>query len=155
VINQQPNVQGEVRERVLRIIEETGYQPNAAARSLASQHSGILGLVLTRTVQAMFTDPYMPRLIQGVAQACNQHDYTLSLFLLNTQDEERKLYPRLARRGLVDGVVIQVSHIEDELISRMAQSDVPFVVAGRPAGVPEASFVDVDNVSGAYSAVST
>lgn len=35
VINDQPNVRPEVRERVWRVIREHGYQPNPAARSLA------------------------------------------------------------------------------------------------------------------------
>ncbi len=40
VINEQPNVRPEVRERVWRVIHEHGYQPNQAARSLASRRSG-------------------------------------------------------------------------------------------------------------------
>jgi len=35
VINEQPNVRPEVRERVWQVIHEQGYQPNLAARSLA------------------------------------------------------------------------------------------------------------------------
>jgi LacI family transcriptional regulator len=39
VINEHPSVRPEVRERVWRIIREQGYQPNLAARSLASRRS--------------------------------------------------------------------------------------------------------------------
>ena len=39
VINEQPNVRPEVRERVWQVIHEQGYQPNLAARSLASKRS--------------------------------------------------------------------------------------------------------------------
>lgn len=154
VINHQRHVRAQVRQRVWDIIEETGYQPNVAARSLASQRSQVLGLVVPRSVQVLFTDPYFPRLIQGVAQGCNQHDYTLSLFLLHTPAEERQLYPRITRQGLLDGVIVQVGNVEDELIRRLLESGMPFVVAGRPVDVPEASYVDVDNVTGAYNAVS-
>lgn len=154
VINDKPNVRPEVRQRVLNIIRETGYQPHAAARSLASHRSRLIGLVIPRSVHTVFTDPYFPRLTLGIAQACNQYDYTLSLFLLHTQDEEQKLYPRIARKGLLDGVIVQVGQMGDELICKMAQAEIPFVVAGRPVDVPEASYVDVDNVAGSYNAVS-
>ena len=39
VINGQPNVRAEVRERVLEVIRQHGYQPNPAARALASRRS--------------------------------------------------------------------------------------------------------------------
>jgi len=44
VINQQPNVSEDVRKRVLEVIQETGYHPNLAARSLVSKRSWMLGL---------------------------------------------------------------------------------------------------------------
>jgi LacI family transcriptional regulator len=40
VINDQPNVRPEVRERVWQVIHEHDYQPNQAARSLAARRSG-------------------------------------------------------------------------------------------------------------------
>jgi LacI family transcriptional regulator len=153
VINRQPNVREQVRTRVLNIIQETGYQPNMAARSLASQHSNVIALVIPRSVQNFFTDPYFPRLTQGVAQACNQYDYTLSLFLFHTEDDERKLFPRITRKGMVDGIIIQATYASDELFEQLHQGDVPYVVAGRPTNDSQASFVDVDNITGTLVAV--
>ncbi|GAB4536048.1 MAG: LacI family DNA-binding transcriptional regulator [Anaerolineae bacterium] len=154
VINNHPNVRPKVRQRVMQVIAETGYHPNPAARSLASRRSGIIGLVIPRAVQSLFTDPYFPRLIQGVAQACNVNDYTLSLFLFHTEDEEQKLYPRVLRTRLVDGVIIIASQIGDPLIPELINNCIPFVMVGRPYDLSDVSFVDVDNVVGAYTATS-
>lgn len=154
VVNNHPKVSAEVRQRVMKIIAETGYQPDPAARSLVMQRSGIIGLVIPRAVQSLFTDPYYPRLIQGIARACNANDYTLSLFLFHTADEEQKLYPRVLHKQLVDGVIVTGSQIDDPLLPKLIKNRVPFVMVGRPANRPEVSFVDVDNVIGAYSAVS-
>ncbi|HOT90990.1 MAG TPA: LacI family DNA-binding transcriptional regulator [Anaerolineae bacterium] len=153
VLNNGPNVRPEVRARVQRIIDETGYRPHPVARSLASQQSHVIGLVLPRRTEVLFNDPYFPRLTQGVAQACNDHNYTLALFLLQTAADEEKFYPRLSHKGLLDGIVIQVGQIGDNLIARLLESDVPTVVAGRPLNQPTANYVDVDNVAGAYTAV--
>src|SRR5690606_42101140 len=65
VLNEHPNVRQEVRERVWEVIRRTGYHPNAAARTLASQRSWVIGLVLPRSVSSFFTDPYFPHLTQG------------------------------------------------------------------------------------------
>ena len=90
VINDQPHTSPAVRERVAEVIRETGYQPNAAARSLVSSQSRILGLVMPSILQSAFTDPYYPLLIQAISQACYQRDFTPSLFLFqNAQEEER------------------------------------------------------------------
>jgi LacI family transcriptional regulator len=154
VINNHPNVKPHVRQRVMEVIAETGYYPNPAARSLASQRSGIIGLVIPRAVQSLFTDPYYPRLMQGVAQACNANDYTLSLFLFHTEDEEQKLYPRVLRIGLIDGLIVSASQIGDPLISQLIDNCVPFVMVGRPNDLPGVSFVNVDNAVGVYTAIS-
>jgi len=153
VINDRPNVRPEVRARVQRVIAETGYRPHPVAQSLASQQSHVIGLVLPRRTEALFNDPYFPRLTQGIAQACNDHDYTLALFLLQTEADEQKFYPRISRRGLLDGIVIQVGQIGDNLIARLLASDVPTVVAGRPLHHSDASYIDVDNVAGASTGV--
>jgi LacI family transcriptional regulator len=154
VINHHPNVKAEVRQRVMKVVAETGYHPNPAARSLASQRSGIIGLVIPRAVQSLFTDPYYPRLMQGIAQACNANDYTLSLFLFHTEDEEHKLYPRVLRTGMMDGLLVSASQIDDPLIPELIDNNVPFVMIGRPDDLPAVSFVNVDNAVGVYTATS-
>lgn len=154
VVNNHPSVSDEVRQRVLAAIEETGYRPHAAARTLASQRSATLGLILPQSVGAFFTDPYYPHLIKGIAQACNQHEYTLALFLVATQEDEQRVFPRLARQGLLDGVIIQSGHRGDQwIIGRMVDAKIPLVVAGRPFCYDNVSYVDVDNINAAYSAV--
>ena len=153
VINDQVNVRPEVRERVQQVIVETGYQPNQAARSLASKRSTILGLVIPRNVQSVFADPYFPRLIQGISLVCNENDYVLSLFLFHTEDEENKIYPRVLNQGFVDGVIITSMVSGDTLLDQLKDSDMPFVAIGRTADMPDVSYVDVDNVGGATTAV--
>jgi LacI family transcriptional regulator len=153
VVNDHPSVSEPVRQRVQKVIRETGYHPHQAARSLASHRSHILGLVIPRSIQSFFADPYFPRLTQGVAQACNDYNYTLSLFLFHTKEDEQRLFPRLSRPGLLDGIIIQSTYADDRLFDQLSQSEISFIVAGRPPHVPGASYVDVDNLSGAYTAV--
>jgi LacI family transcriptional regulator len=54
VINNSPNVSPEARERVLQIIRDTNFQPNIAARSLATGSTRILGLVIPLAVGQVF-----------------------------------------------------------------------------------------------------
>lgn len=153
VVNDDPNVSDNVRIKVQGVIRSTGYHPHAAARSLASHRSWMIGLVLPRSVGNFFTDPYFPRLTQGVAQACNQHNYTLGLFLLETKEDEKRIFPLISRKGLLDGILLQTAHLGDKLTDRLINTDFPVVIAGRPFNVDGISYIDVDNVNAAYEAV--
>ena len=154
VVNNQPNVSEKARKRVLDVIQETNFHPNAAARTLASQRSWVIGLVLPQSVSSFFTDPYYPHLIKGIAQACNQKNYTLALFLVGTKEDEENVYPRIARKGFLDGVVVQSGHHGDQgIIGRMVDMKIPMIVAGRPFRSDNVTYLDIDNVHSAYIAV--
>jgi LacI family transcriptional regulator len=150
-LNNRPNVSPAVRQRVHEVLQETGFQPNAAAHSLASQRNDMIGLVIARTVQSIFADPYFPRLAEGIAQACNQHHFTFSLFV---EYELETLFRRITRRGFLGGAIVQVESMDNPLIPRLVgHTDLPIVVVGRPPAGTHVSYLDVDNVSGAYQAV--
>jgi LacI family transcriptional regulator len=153
VVNEHPNVRADVRKRVLKVIQATGYHPNAAARTLASQRSWMIGLVIPRSVSSFFTDPYFPHLTQGIIQACNMYDYTLALFVIGNKEDEEKTFPRVSRKGLLDGIILQSGLMGDEMFDRLVSSNIPLVIAGRPHHQYGVSYVDVDNVDAAYNAV--
>ena len=147
VINNHPHIRDEVRERVLEVIETTGYQPNLAARSLASNESNIIGLVIPSIVNEVFTDPYFPRLTQGIAKACNDHGYTLSLFLFHSPAEEKMAARRIISNSLLDGVIITAA-FDDPIVPDLVAANVRFVQVGRPHEPEKVNYVDVDNTLG-------
>jgi LacI family transcriptional regulator len=110
-------------------------------------------LVIPSAVHTLFSDPYFPRLTEGISQASNDADFTLSLFLFDSQAHERRMYPRITRKGLLDGVLVQATHIDDEIFTWLGKGNIPYVVVGRPADTAAMSYVDVDNRSGAHMAV--
>lgn len=152
VVNDHPNVRSDVRQRVQEIIRQTGYQPNVVARSLRSQHSNIIGLVVPETVHTLFTDPFFPALTQGVAQACNDRQNTLALFI---EREDQALIAHVTREGLLDGVIMQTGKVSSSLIARVYASKIPFLVLGRPYDDIDGAvnYLNVDNINGAYRAV--
>ncbi len=153
VVNNHPNVSPKVRRKVERVIKDTGYSPNLAARTLVSQRSYIIGLVIPRSVQVFFGDPYFARLTQGIAQAANLFDYTFSLFLLESREIEERLIPRITRPGFIDGLIIQATSADDYALSSVINGSIPYVIAGTPLDYSNVSYIDVDNVYGASLAV--
>lgn len=155
VINNQESVSNKARKRVMEVIKDTNFHPNAAARTLASQRSWTIGLVLPLSVSIFFTDPYYPNLTRGIAQACNQKNYTLAFFLVSSQEDEKNMYPRIARKGFLDGVMVQAGHHGDQgIIGTMIDTNIPMVVVGRPFRADNVTYIDIDNVNSSYNAVS-
>jgi LacI family transcriptional regulator len=152
VVNNYPHIRPEVRERVQKIIAQTGFQPNVIARSLASDRSGIIGLVIPNSPRMVFTDPYFASLIQGITQATNRSSLTLSLFLFHSKEEEVRTIQSILSTGLLDGVIITADRKEDSFVPKFAERGLPFVLIGRPEKQMQISYVDSDNVAGGYLA---
>jgi LacI family transcriptional regulator len=153
VINNDENVKESTRQRVLEVIQRRNYQPNLVARRLASGRTRIIGLVIPATVSALFADPYFPVLIQGVTSACNAHEYAMMLWLAEPE-HERRIINQIAHNGLLDGVIIASSVLDDPLHNLLLEDRFPFVMVGRHPSLPNLSYVDVDNWQGARDAVS-
>lgn len=152
VVNGAPNVSAEARTRVESVIAQTGYRPHAAARSLASNRTGVIGLVIPSAVEALFADPYFGRLIFGISTATYQLGMTLSLFIFKEESEEDAIYSRVVSPGLVDGVIVTATRMGDPLIQDLMDAQMPFVVVGRPDDERTAFSVDADNRGGARTA---
>ena len=154
VVNGFDSISEDVRNRVLKVIEETGYHPNAAARALASHRSKIIGLILPHSVSMLFTDPYYPHLLKGISQSCNQNQYTLAFFLFSSEEDEKVNFTSITSMGLLDGVLVQSDHFgKQRIVNHLLEAKMPHVVIGRPRQPEKVSFVDVDNVNGANNAV--
>jgi LacI family transcriptional regulator len=151
VVNDDPNVRDEVRQRIWKVIRETGYQPHAAARSLVTRRTQIIGVIIPESVTTLFTDPFFPLLLNGVTAACNKNRYHLMLSLFDGSEGPDGMYQRVLRSAYLDGVIVASATVEDPLIPRLLRDDVPFVLVGRHPD-KRVTYVDVDNVGGARMA---
>ena len=153
VINDSPKVTPEALAAVNAAIEQLGYVPNRAARSLASRRTQSIALVIPENTAKFFADPYFSSVIQGAAIYLAGTDYTLTLLIAAENDAEKTR--RYLQAGNVDGALILSHHSDDRSYVALARS-IPVVFGGRPMSNegPEAYYVDVDNI-GAAAAVTT
>jgi LacI family transcriptional regulator len=152
VVNNDPNVSHATREKVLQIIKQVNFQPNAAARSLAAGHTRILGLVIPMGVTTLFSDPYFPQLIQGVSSACNVHDYSVMLWLAEP-DYERSTIRQILHNGFIDGVIVASMLMDDPVVQALIDRQFPFVLVGRHPTNNQVNYVEVDNRNSSRDAV--
>ena len=154
VVNGSTRVSDGARAAVEHAIEQLGYAPNRAARSLAAHRSDTVALAVSEPSTRLFGDPFFAGTIRGIAAALSGSRYQLVLLMI--QDEsDREGVERLLLRGNTDGVLLLSTRRDDPLPGRLVAARIPCVIAGHPGDRPDASaigFVDADNVGGARRA---
>jgi DNA-binding LacI/PurR family transcriptional regulator len=153
VINNAAGVKESTRRAVQRAIEELGYVPNLAARSLAGQRSNAVALVLTEPDWRVFAEPFFSEIVRSLGDALADTGMQLMLTLVRS-DSDRKRFLEYARGSRVDGVLLLSVRAGDRLPDMLAEARLPTVMLGRRSGDEYVSHVDADNVGGARSAVS-
>lgn len=153
VVNGSPRVSEVARLAVERAVEELGYTPNRAARSLVTRRTDSVALVVAEPEARVFSDPFFAGTVRGASQALSERDYQLVLLFAQSESDRARI-ERYLGNGHVDGVLLISLHGSDPLPARLAAAGVPVVVGGRPAGVAGIAYVDADNVGGAEEAVS-
>ncbi len=154
VVNGDRRVSDAARARVQDVIQRNNYHPNAAARSLASRRTRVLGLLVSKAIGNLFIDPFYPILIRGTAEGCNAAGQNLTM-LMDTSDDGsavEQLYQRVIRGRHVDGLILACHAVDDQMIPRLQEDGIPFVLVGRHPGA-EVSFVDIDSRGAARDAV--
>ena len=152
VINDRPNVRAETKQRVWQAINDSGYRPHALARSLVTNRTHIIGIVIPEAVTTVFTDPFFPLLLRGATEVCNIHEYQLLLSLFTAPARQEEMCQRVLRSGYVDGVIVASAVVDDPLIPSMLRDGVQLVSIGRHPNA-QVHYVDGDNVGGARMAV--
>jgi len=109
VINNKGDVSSETRQRILEIISNLGYRPSGIARSLATQETYTIGLVVPDVSNPFFAD-----ITQGVERLAHSRGY--HVFLCNTEeDPQRELAViQSLEEKRVDGLILCSPRLEEE-----------------------------------------
>jgi DNA-binding LacI/PurR family transcriptional regulator len=149
VVNNEPNVRPQVREKVMHSVAVLGYRPNAAARALVTQRTHQIGLITTASslygpTAGLFT----------LEQAAWKAGYALTLTTVRepSEPELEEAIRYLQARG-AEGVIVSgatgILHLAPSALGGMP------VVSSSPISdvAPNHVVVDADQPMGARAAV--
>jgi DNA-binding LacI/PurR family transcriptional regulator len=123
----------ETRERVLRVIAETGYVADPVARRLADRRNRILGVF---TYEAVFpstgADFYHPFLV-GIEECAEKVGSDLLLFTSarSADGAKRRIFNEDSRVRLADGCLLLGRSVDRTDLARLVSEGLPFVSVGR------------------------
>jgi len=148
VVNDGPrSVSPETRIRVLRAIEELGYQPSAVARSLRLQRTSTIGLIMPDTA-----NPFFAEVARGVEEVGFENGYTVVLCHSNYDLNREMEYVNVLRYKRVDGVIFMPATDDSKPIQRLLDYGIPVVIVDRLVTVEGVGLVVADNFGGGYEA---
>lgn len=140
VINGEARVTEETRSRVQAAIAELGYQPHAAARTLRSGRSRILGLMIPDAQNPHFWDT-----VSGAEDEALLNGYNLLLATASMdRDREKQVFEALTQQNL-DGVIPLLTYPENlvEDLMELRRRKIPVALSASGAFMPE---LDIDVV---------
>jgi len=146
VLNNKPGVSPENRAKIQAIIEKHNYVPSAIARSLVTQKTSTIGVVLDN-----LTDPFFFGFIDGVHRMSEELNYNVIFCSGNDNYELKAQYIDYFSQGRVDGIIAYNSNMKDIFYEQIKKASNFVIVEGN---VPGKIFnrVHINNFDGAYRA---
>ena len=116
VVNNEPNVRDQTRDKVTRAIAKLDYRPNAAARGLSSKRSYVIGLAYENPHEF----GYLKDLLTGALEACEEQSYSLLLKPITLPDDALvDNIRRFAEQTRLDGMILPAPLCDDANVIRL------------------------------------
>lgn len=143
-------IPAETKSRIETTAKRLGYRPNPLARSLRSQRSNIVGVMVFD-----ITDPFCTPILRGLENSLYQGNYLALLADAHNEPHRFERYLEMFLDRRVEGIVVIANWLVTDIkvLSDLTEHEVPAVVAGREVEVQRASTVSVDNEGGAAAAL--
>jgi len=122
VINDSKPVSPEVRRRVLKVIEETGYKPNDVARSLVTRRSYLIGVIVSNLAQS-----YVADIVRGIEEIGKMYGYDILLCSSYSSKETQEKYLQLLDRKQAEGLFLVGNMFDDEVVELAKSLNKPIV----------------------------
>jgi DNA-binding LacI/PurR family transcriptional regulator len=127
-LHSNPLISDETKERIQQIAVEMGYLPSAAARTLKTNRSHVLGVVLTS-----IDDPFFSEILEGIEEVIQSSGYSLFIAAAHRDPgREREIVEAMVEHR-ADGVIICSTSFSEERSRQFLQSGVPIVVVNNQA----------------------
>jgi LacI family transcriptional regulator len=149
VLNDKPDVDPHTRQRILDLIDEYSFQPNAFAKAISLQKSSHIGLIIPHIAQYVFSNPFYTEVMRGVSTEVDRSGYFLVLCYTHETN-----YLDIYRQKRVDGfVLLSPGSYHRDIIDSLNRENVPFISTAKISSEESMTYVDVDNYYGATLAM--
>ncbi len=146
VLNEDPKVNAQIKQKVLETVEQLGYIPNVSARGLKLHTSGTIGFITSD-----ISNGYHVAMARAMEDVIKKEEYNLIVCSTENKKEDELNYLRLLLSKNVDALVINTSGFNDDYILKL-NKQIPMVLLNRRLNTPgfQGDFVDCNNELGMF-----
>ena len=141
-------VNRDTAERIRHIARSMGYRPNVIGRSLATQHTQTIGIVVTTVA-----DPFVSEVVAGVEDVAQAEGYAVFLANSNANSDREISVVRSFGERRVDGVLVMASRVGALYLPLLNELDVPLVLIDNQHPDDFGYSISIDDRGGARLAV--
>ncbi|HZX08719.1 LacI family DNA-binding transcriptional regulator [Kribbella sp.] len=145
VLTNNPKVNAETRARVLQVLKDANYTPNALARAMKTGRTDTIGVFMTRV-----TSPFHAELLDEIGRVLSsmgQH-----MILWNIEHDPEEAVAEVLQQRLVDGFLLTSATYDSKMHTMALASGTPTVLLHRGIDGLDCDQVVGDNYQGAYDA---
>ena len=140
----------ETIQRVHEAADKLGYVPNMAAKSLVSNRSRLIGVVIPQTElhkELMFSNPFYGEFLSSVEYIARQNGYHVLISGTNAD----QTYIGVARTRSLDGIIILGMYLEEHY-AEIKKAGIPVVLVDCYSENSDFTAVNIDDFHGGYMA---
>lgn len=138
-----PLIADKTSRRIRAIAAELGYHPSAAARSLRTHRSQVLGVIVSN-----IADPFFSEILQGIDDTAQQSGYSLFITASQHDPKREKAIVNTMREHRVDGVILCSTPFSTEQSQQLLTQEIPIVVVNNQAAEEYRYSIYHDDVDG-------
>lgn len=148
VLNGSARVSSATRKRVIAAMEELGYRPNAVARSLRTEETRVLGLILGDVL-----NPFFGALARAVERGARAAGYTVVICNADEDPDEQDHYVRVLLEQQVDGLLLCPTAEVTSMVRAAVGSARPLVFVDRVLPDLDVPSVRVDGTAAMHALI--
>lgn len=148
VLNDIDVVNEDTKKKVVDAIDKLGYRPNIVARSLKTQISKTIGIIIPD-----ISNQFYPEIVRGAEDVANIYDYNIMLCNTDLDPEKEMEYLRVLREKMADGVLYMSNSLEPNILELIDKLKFPVVLVETRDKEEKIPSVTIDNLKASMEAV--
>lgn len=148
VINKKKYVSKKSREKVLNIINETGYIPNNIARSLVTNKTYTIGLIMPD-----ITNPFYSETAKIIEDNLRKLGYSLIICNTDNRSDLQNDYINILKQRKIDGIIFGSVRINDTNVTNLSVQELPYITYHRKLKNENTNYIISDDITGIKIAV--
>lgn len=160
VLNNNPNVLEDTRQRVQKVIEDLQFKPNPIARGLVVKQTNLIEVFFSWAgpvfnmagYQFNLQSAWYVGLLNGINEVVQEKQYGLLINTISGVFDPQEVYRKVSSKA-VDGVLMVSPYLEEKDVLRMINQRIPMILIGYRTDDEGVDFVDSDNRGAAVQVV--